>query len=134
MHIVLHGISYELKRTKDTNDNFKEYQVYKSDRQHGTITKCGNEIYYTARDLNNNILGTAATLKETLEILLYTSKYRGDKYIVTVGAWFEGETVKVEYEKNNIIRHVKRIVHFDKTAGDLYITLDNAKYFYYEFI
>lgn len=133
MFIVMHDISYRLVKAKENNNIYTEYDVFKSDQRIGAICRYGAEIYYTVKDIDNNIIDVADTLRNALEILVYTSVYSGDKYIKTVGAWIEGDTIKVEYAKNNTVRHVKRVVQYNAAAGDLCITLDNAKYFYYEF-
>lgn len=59
--------------------------------------------------------------------------YKGEKYIKTVGAWIENNRISVEYDKNGRLKKTHRAVRFDKQAGDLYITLNNMRYFYYEF-
>lgn len=136
MHIVINDTSYKLVKAEELDD-YIEYDVYKTNNLIGRITKVGAEIYYTGRDLEGNIRGSAATLKDTLEAMVlnmfYARSYKGDRFIKTLGLWYEGEELKVEYTKNNIVKHAKRVVRYSKSAGDLYIVLDNNKYFLYEF-
>ena len=136
MYIVLNDVSYELIKKEET-PTYIEYDVYKIDTLIGHITKYGAEIYYTGRDTEGNIKSTASTLRETLESMVlnmfYSQTFKGDKYIKTVGAWIEGKEIKVEYVKNDYVKHAKRVVRYSKAAGDLYIVIDNRKYFYCEF-
>ena len=136
MNIILNDISYTLAQTENTA-NHVVYDVYKGVILIGKISRVGIEIHYTARDTEGNIKGSAATLRDTLESMVlhmyYHSSYTGDRYIETLGAWIEGERVKVEYERNGIVKHAERVVRYSGEAGDLYITLDNKKYFYCEF-
>lgn len=136
MHIIIDEISHRLVKTEETA-NFVEYAIYRSGVLLGYISKTGIEIHYTARDTEGNIKSTAATLRDTLEGMIlnifYSHTFKGDRYINTLGAWIEGAEVKIEYDKNNIVKHSKRVIRYDKAAGDLYITLDNNKYFYHEF-
>lgn len=136
MNIVIDDLSHELIKTADT-DNYIEYDVYRAGALMGHITKSGAEIYYTGRDTENNIKGTAATLRATLESMIlnmfYSHTFKGDRFIKTLGAWIEGNEVQVEYVKNDYVKHSKRVVRYNKQAGDLYIVLDNNKYFYHEF-
>lgn len=60
-------------------------------------------------------------------------KYKGEKFIFTSSNWIEGQKVKIEFEQNNIIKRAERVVKYDSTAGDLFITINNMKYFYCEF-
>lgn len=136
MYIVLNDVSYELIKKEET-PSYIEYDVYKVDTLIGHITKHGAEIHYTGRDTEGNIKSTASTLRETLESMVlnifYSQTFKGDRYLKTVGAWIEGNEIKVEYVKNDYVKHAKRVVRYSKAAGDLYIVIDNRKYFYCEF-
>jgi len=136
MNIVIGDLSHALIKTTST-DSYVEYDVYRADTLIGHITKSGAEIYYTGRDTEGNIKSTAATLRDTLEAMIlnifYSLTYKGDRLIKTLGAWIEGNEVQVEYVKNDYVKHTKRVVRYSKQAGDLYIVLDNNKYFYCEF-
>lgn len=135
MNIIINDTSYKLVKTEELD--YIEYAVYRADSLIGHITKSGSEILYTARDTDYNILTTAATLRDTLEAMIlnmfYSHTYNGDKYIKTLGAWIEGAEIQIEYVKKDFVKHSKRVVRYSKTAGDLYIVIDNNKYFYYEF-
>ena len=137
MNIVINGVSYELTKTSNT-DNYIEYTVYKNTTLIGYITKSGVEILYTARGIDNNIINTGSTIRETLELMIlntfYSHSFKGDRCIKTLGAWIENNKVQVEYTKNNVVKHANRLVRYSKAAGDLYIVIDNNKYFYCEFI
>lgn len=136
MNIVIKDFSYELTKT-DNTDNYVEYAVYKNTALIGYITKAGAEVLYTARDTDNNIINTGATIRDALEGMVlnifYSHTYKGNRFITTLGAWIEGAEVKVEYVKNDAVKHAKRVVRYSKAAGDLYIVIDNRKYFYCEF-
>lgn len=136
MNIVIKDFSYELTKTANT-DNYVEYAVYKNTALIGYITKTGAEVLYTARGTDNNIINTGATIRDALEGMVlnifYSHTYKGDRFITTLGAWIEGAEVKVEYIKNDVVKHAKRVVRYSKAAGDLYIVIDNRKYFYCEF-
>ena len=136
MYIVLNDVSYELIKKEET-PTYIEYDVYKADSLIGHITKYGAEINYTGRDTEGNIKSTASTLRETLENMVlnifYSETFKGERYIKTLGAWIEGNEIKVEYVKNDYVKHDKRVVRYNKAAGDLYIVIDNRKYFYCEF-
>lgn len=136
MYITLNNVSYELIKKEET-PTYIEYDVYKTDSLIGHITKYGAEIHYTGRDTEGNIKSTASTLRETLDSMVlnmfYSQTFKGDRYIKTVGAWIEGKEIKVEYVKNDYVKHDKRVVRYNKAAGDLYIVIDNRKYFYCEF-
>lgn len=136
MNIIINDISYELIKTDD-KDGYIEYAVKKNDSLMGYLTKGGAEIHYTARDTEDNIRGTAETLRDALNNMIldmfYTLSYTGDRHIKTVGAWTEGAELTVEYVKNDYVKQTTRKVKYNKAAGDLFITLDNKKYFYYEF-
>lgn len=136
MYITLNDVSYELIKKEET-PTYIEYDVYKTDTLIGHITKNGAEIHYTGRDTEGNIKSTASTLRETLESMVlnmfYTLAFKGDRLIKTFGAWIEGKEIKVEYVKNDYVKHAKRVVRYNKAAGDLYIVIDNRKYFYCEF-
>lgn len=136
MYIVLNDVSYELIKKEET-PTYIEYDVYKTDTLIGHITKNGAEIHYTGRDTEGNIKSTASTLRETLESMVlnifYSETFKGERYIKTLGAWIEGNEIKVEYVKNDYVKHAKRVVRYNKAAGDLYIVIDNRKYFYCEF-
>lgn len=136
MNIVIKDFSYELTKTANT-DNYVEYAVYKNTALIGYITKSGIEILYTARDTDNNIINTSATLRDALEVMVlnmfYTHTFKNGRYIKTLGAWIEGAEVQVEYVKNDFVKHTKRMVRYSKSAGDLYIVIDNNKFFYHEF-
>lgn len=136
MNIVIKDFSYELIKT-ETSDNYVEYQIVKNATLIGYITKAGAEVLYTARDTDNNIINTGATIRDALEGMIlnmfYTNTFKGDRFITTLGAWMEGKEVQVEYTQNNTVKHAKRVVRYSKSAGDLYIVIDNRKYFYCEF-
>ena len=136
MNIIFYNVSYTLVKREST-DGYISYDVFKEDSHIGTISKYGAEIHYTARDMQGNIKGSGATLRETLEIMVltmfYSCSYKGDRNITTYGAWAEGEKVKVEFDRNGFAKSAERVVKYNKAAGDLYITLDNNRYFYYEF-
>ena len=135
MNIIINEVSYKLVKTEELD--YIEYAVYKNTALIGHITKSGAEILYTARDTSYNIITTAATLRDTLEAMVlnmfYSLTYKGDKHIKTLGVWIEGTEVQIEYIKKDYVKHSKRVVRYSKTAGDLYIVIDNYKYFYYEF-
>lgn len=136
MNIIINEVSHKLVKVEET-DNYVEYAIYRADSLLGSITKTGAEIYYTGRDTDGNIKASAATLRDTLEAMIlnifYISAFKGDRHIITLGAWIEGKEVKVEYTKGDIVKHSKRVVRYSAAAGDLYIVLDNQKYFYCEF-
>lgn len=136
MNIVTHGFAHELVKTQDT-DSYTEYSVHRADTLIGSITKAGAEILYTGRDTDGNIRATGKTLREALDNLIldmfYSLTFKGEKYLKAVGAWTEGAEVAVEYVKNEYVKHAKRVIRYDKAAGDLYIVIDNNKYFYHEF-
>lgn len=138
MNIVIGDMSHKLIKTEDS-DNYIEYAVYRGGNEVliGHITKSGAEIHYTGRDTEGNIKATAATLRETLELMIlnifYFHSFKGEKFINTLGAWTEGAELSVEYTRNNTVKHAKRVVRYSKSAGDLYIVIDNRKYFYHEF-
>ena len=136
MYITLNDVSYELIKKEET-PTYIEYDVYKTDSLIGHITKNGEEIHYTGRDTEGNIKSTASTLRETLDSMVlnmfYSETFKGERYIKTLGAWIEGNEIKVEYVKNDYVKHAKRVVRYSKAAGDLYIVIDNRKYFYCEF-
>ena len=136
MNIVTYGFSHELVKTQDT-DSYTEYSVHRADALIGYITKAGAEILYTGRDKTGNIRATGKTLRETLDNLILdmfcSLSFKGDKFLKTVGEWTEGAEVAVEYVKNDYVKHTKRVVRYNKAAGDLYIVIDNNKYFYHEF-
>ena len=136
MNIIINNVSYELVKTLNT-DSYTEYSVYKNATHIGYITKAGAEVLYTARDTNRNILNTGATIRDALELMIlnmfYSNTYTGDRHIKTLGEWIEGAELAVEYVKNDYVKHAKRVVRYNKAAGDLYIVIDNNKYFYYEF-
>lgn len=139
MNIVIDDISHELVKNNCIHHiySYIEYDVYRADSLIGHITKAGAEIFYTGRDTDNNIVNTGATIRDTLEGMIlnmfYSHTFKGDRLIKTLGAWIEGNEVQVEYTKNNIIKNAKRVVRYNKAAGDLYIVIDNNKYFYHEF-
>ena len=136
MNMIIFDTAYTLELTEKA-DGFISYNVYKGDNLIGSITKVGAEIHYTARDTQGNIKGQAATLRETLESMIlhmfYHSRFTNGRYIETLGEWIEGGKVRVEYERNGVVNHGERVVRYSGEAGDLYITLDNRKYFYCEF-
>ncbi len=136
MNIIIGGLSHELIKTQD-RDGYIEYSVYRADALIGYITKAGAEILYTGRDTEGNIRATGKTLREALDNLIldmfYSLTFKGERRIKTVGAWTEGAEVAVEYVKNDYVKHAQRIVRYSKAAGDLYIVIDNNKYFYCEF-
>jgi hypothetical protein len=134
--MIVFDTTYTLELTEKADD-VVSYNVYKGDNLIGSIAKSGAEIHYTARDTQGNIRGNAATIRETLESMVlhmfYHSRYTNGRYIETLGEWIEGGKVKVEYERNGEVKHGERVVRYSGEAGDLYITLDNRKYFYCEF-
>lgn len=136
MNIVIDNMSHNLVKTEDS-DGYIEYTVYRADSLIGHITKAGAEILYTARDTDYNIITTGATLRDALESMIlnmfYSSSFKGDRRINTLGAWIEGAKIKVEYTQNDTVKHTERVVRYSKQAGDLYIIIDNNKYFYCEF-
>lgn len=136
MNIIINDFSHSLIK-KENTVNYIEYDVYRADSLIGHITKYGAEILYTARATNYNIIATGTTLRDTLEAMIlkmfYSHSFKGDRLINTLGAWTEGAEVKVEYTKNNAIRYAKRVVRYNKDAGDLYIVIDNNNYFLHEF-
>lgn len=139
MNIVIDDISHELIKNNHIHHiySYVEYAVYRADNLIGYITKSVSEILYTARDTDNNIINTGATIRDALEGMVlnmfYSNTFKGDRYIKTLGAWIEGAEVKVEYTKKDTVKHAKRVVRYSKSAGDLYIVIDNRKYFYCEF-
>ena len=136
MNIITYDFTHELLKTQDTG-SYTEYSIHRADALIGYITKAGAEILYTGRDTEGNIRATGKTLREALDNLIldmfYTLTFKGEKYLKTVGAWTEGAEVAVEYVKNEYVKHAKRVIRYDKAAGDLYIVIDNNKYFYHEF-
>lgn len=136
MNIVIGGISYKLNKAEES-EQYIEYAVFRNEVLIGYITKSGAEIHYTGRNTEGEIKATAATLRDTLENMImaifYTLSYKGERIIKTLGAWTEGAEIKVEYVKNDYVKHGSRVVRYSKAAGDLYITIDNNKYFYCEF-
>ena len=136
MNIVINDLSHKLVKTEET-DSYIEYAVYRIDTLIGHITKSGSEMLYTGRDTEYNIIATGSTLRETLESMIlnmfYSHSFKGDRFIKTLGAWIEGAELQVEYTRNNIVKSAKRVVRYNKAAGDLYIVIDNKKYFYCEF-
>lgn len=137
MNIILDGVTYTLVKTDECDSKYTEYDVFNPSGLIGRITKYGSEILYSAWNVDGENRGTGKTLRDTLESMIlnifYSAEYKGDAHIKTLGAWKEGGKVFVEYVKNDFVRHTERTVKYSKSAGDLYITLDNAKYFYYEF-
>ena len=136
MNININDISHKLVKIEES-DNYIKYDVYRTDTLIGYITKTGAEIHYTGRDTEGNIKATAATLRETLELMIlnmfYSHSFKGERFINALGAWTEGAELSVEYTRNNTVKHAKRVVRYSKSAGDLYIVIDNRKYFYHEF-
>lgn len=136
MNIIINDISHRLVKTEDT-EGYIEYDVYRADSLIGHITKSGSEIHYTARDAEKNIKGIGSTLRETLEKMVlnmfYSQSFKGDRFINTLGAWIEGSKIQVEYTKNDVVKYAERVVRYSKQSGDLYIVIDNRKYFYCEF-
>ena len=139
MNIVINDFSYELIKNNHIHHIYSliEYDVYKTGTLIGHITKYGGEILYTARDTDRTIINTGTTIRDALEGMVlnmfYSNSFKGDRYIKTLGAWIEGKEIKVEYVKNDYVKHAKRVVRYSKAAGDLYIVIDNRKYFYCEF-
>jgi len=84
-----------------------------------------------------NFQGVGKTIRETLEEMVlqmfYKCTFTGDRFIHTFGKWIEGEKLKVEFERNGVVKYAERVVKYSAAAGDLCITIDNNKYFYYEF-
>ena len=74
MHLVINDFSYKLIKTEET-DSYIEYDVYRADSLLGRIAKVGAEVYYTGRDLEGNIRGSAATLRDTLEAMILNMFY-----------------------------------------------------------
>lgn len=136
MNININDFSHELIKTEET-DSYIEYAIYRADSLIGHMTKSGTEILYTARNTDYNIIATGATLRDALEAMVlkmfYARSYKGDRFINTLGAWTEGAEINVEYVNNNTVKHAKRVVRYSKAAGDLYIVIDNRKYFLCEF-
>ena len=138
MNIVIGDISHKLVKT-EAADNYIEYAVYRGENEAliGRITKSGAEILYTGRDTDYNIVNTGATIRDTLEGMIlnmfYSHIFKGDRFIKTLGAWIEGAKVNVEYHQNNTVKHAERVIKYSKQVGDLYIVIDNNKYFYHEF-
>ena len=136
MNMIVKGVAYTLTET-DKTEAFVTYDVFKGENLIGSISRVGAEIHYTARDTQGNIKGCAATLRDTLEEMVnrifYGCRFKGDRLIETLGAWIEGERVKVEFERKGFVEKAERVVRYSKAAGDLYITLDNNKYFFCEF-
>ena len=136
MNIIINDISHKLVKTEES-DNYIKYDIYRADSLIGHITKSGSEVLYTARDTENNIICAGSTLRGALESMIlnifYSSSFKGNKYIHTLGAWVEGEKIQVEYTKNDTVKYAARTVRYSKEAGDLYIVIDNNKYFYHEF-
>jgi len=137
VNIILDGITYTLIKTEECDSDYLEYDVFNPSGLIGKITKCGAEIFYSAWNVDGENRGTGKTLRDTLENMLlnifYSASFKGDRYIKTLGAWVEGGKVSVEYVKNDIVKQAERVVKYSSQAGDLYITLDNRKYFYCEF-
>lgn len=136
MNIIFDGVSYQFKKVIE-EESFIQYDVFKGDVIQGHITKRGAEILFTATDALGNIKGMGKTLREALASMVlniyYRYTFKGEKHIETLGKWIEGEKLKVEYVKNSIVKHGERVVKYDRTAGDLYIMVDNGKYFLHEF-
>lgn len=136
MNIIFDGVSYQFKKVIE-EESFVQYDVFKGDVLQGHITKRGVEILFTATDALGNIKGMGKTLRDALASMVlniyYHYTFKGDKKIETLGKWIEGEKIKVEYAKNSIVKHGERVVKYDRSAGDLYIVIDNSKYFYHEF-
>lgn len=136
MNIIIFDTTYTLEQT-DKADGFISYNVLKGTNPIGTISKGGAEIHYTARDTQGAIKCNAATIRETLEGMVlrmfYQNSYKNGRHIETLGEWIEGEKVQVEYERKGEVKHGERVVRYSGEAGDLYITIDNRKYFYCEF-
>lgn len=136
MNIIISGLSHELVKTQET-DSYIEYSVHRADNLIGCITKAGAEVLYTGRDTEGNIRATGKTLREALNNLILdmfcSLSFKGGKFLKTVGEWTEGAEVAVEYVKNDYVKHAKRVVRYNKEAGDLYIVIDNNKYFLHEF-
>lgn len=136
MNIIFDGVSYQFKKVIE-EESFVQYDVFKGDVLQGHITKRSVEILFTATDALGNIKGMGKTLRDALASMVlniyYRYTFKGDKKIETLGKWIEGEKIKVEYAKNSIVKHGERVVKYDRSAGDLYITVDNRKYFYHEF-
>ena len=136
MNIIIDNISYNLKKTIEEAD-FVQYEVFKNDNLIGYVVKADAEILYTARDKQMNLCVVGETIREALEEMLlhtfYKCTFTGYRFIQTFGKWIEGEKLKVEFERNNVVKHAERVVKYSAAAGDLYITIDNNKYFYYEF-
>lgn len=136
MNMIIKGVTYTL--TEEANTVYGVcYDVFKGTNLIGSITRVGVEIHYTARDTQGEVRGCAGTLRKTLEEMVdrmyYYHPYKGDRYLETFGTWIEGERVKVEYDKDGVVKKGERVVRYSKAAGDLYITIDNNKYFYCEF-
>lgn len=136
MNIIIDGISYDLKKTIE-EEGYLQYEVFKNDNLLGYVTKSGSEILYTARDKQMDVKSVGKTIREALEEMVlqmfYKCTYTGERMIETLGKWIEGEKVKVVFDRNGIVKHAERVVKYSTAAGDLFITIDNKKYFYCEF-
>lgn len=136
MNIIIDDIAHKLIKTEES-EGYVKYDVYRAETLIGYITKSGIEIHYTARGTDNSIINTGSTIRDTLEVMIlnmfYRHSFKGEMFINTLGAWIEGAEVQVDYVKNDYVKHAKRVVRYNKQAGDLYIVIDNNKYFYHEF-
>lgn len=74
-------------------------------------------------------LNDILTDEETLAMLKKMEKQEERKLELLEGKFYEGETVTVNINGKT----VKRKVHWDAAAGDLYVVCDNSKYFLCEF-
>lgn len=138
MNIIIDGITYNLVKTDESDDTYSEYDVYNEAGLIGRITKHHDiEVVYSGWNVNGEHRGSGKTIREALESMIlhifFQCEYKGERYIITLGTWQEGSKVKVEYDRNNIVKHEERVVRYSGAAGDLYITIDNKKYFYCEF-
>lgn len=137
MNLIVNGATYTLVKTDESDAIYTEYDVFNHAGLIGRITKSNPEIFYSAWNVNGENRGTGRTVREALESMIlnifYSAVYKGDKYIKTLGAWNEGEKISVEYVKGEFVRQAERVVKYSAAAGDLFIVIDNNKYFYCEF-
>lgn len=137
MNLIVNGATYTLVKTDESDATYIEYDVFNHVGMIGRITKRNPEILYSAWNVNGENRGVGKNIREALESMIenifYSRSYKGERRIKTLGEWIEGAEVKVEYARNGFVKHGKRVVRYDKAAGDLCIVIDNNKYFYYEF-
>lgn len=137
MNLIVNGATYTLVKSDESDATYIEYDVFNHAGMIGRITKRNPEILYSAWNVNGENRGVGKTIREALESMIenifYSRSYKGERRIETLGEWIEGAELKVEYVRNDFVKHGKRVVRYDKAAGDLFIVIDNNKYFCYEF-